>query len=119
MKLFILALPLFLAACAPQMGSVIPKKDNTYEVAAIGYTEKGALDSALHTAEQTCKQRNMRHIVNQSNTEYVGRYKSPAAAEKVNQSNQATAAVLKIAPPPRVNRNDDARAVVDFSCVPN
>lgn len=62
-----------LAGCAsPKMGNVIPAENDLYQVISVGKTEDAALASALYSAETTCKQRRLRHIVLSHKTKYKG-----------------------------------------------
>jgi hypothetical protein len=64
---------LLFAGCAgPQMGTVIPRPDNVYEAIGNGKTSQESLESALFTAGETCKARQLRHIVTTEKTQYKG-----------------------------------------------
>lgn len=75
-----------IAGCTTtKMGNVIPAENDLYQVISIGKTADAALASALYSADTTCKQRRLRHIVLNHKTEYKGMISSDAgeAIEKV------------------------------------
>lgn len=73
-SLFIIPIAIaFISGCAtPKMGNVIPSENNLYEVISVGKSEDVALASALYSAETTCKQKRLNHIVLNHKTEYKG-----------------------------------------------
>ena len=106
---------IMLAGCtAPKMGNVIPAENDLYQVISIGKSEDTALASALYSAETTCKQRRMRHIVLSHKTEYKGLITSEAgeAIEKVFEI------ILKESgkQSPAVSGDNDYRTTMQFKC---
>ena len=104
-----------LAGCAaPKMGNVIPAENDLYQVISVGKTEDAALASALYSAENTCKQRRLRHIVLSHKTEYKGLITAEAgeAVEKVLEI------ILKESgnKSPAVSGDNDYRTTMQFKC---
>ncbi len=104
-----------LAGCAaPKMGNVIPAENDLYQVISVGKSEDAALASALYSAENTCKQRRLRHIVLSHKTEYKGLITAEAGEtiEKVldiilkESGNRA----------PTVSGDNDYRTTMQFKC---
>lgn len=105
----------FLSGCAThRMGNVIPAENNLYQVISVEKTEEAALASALYSAETTCKQRQLRHIVLNHKTEYKGMV-SAEAGETIEK-------VLEIIlsetgkKAPDVSGNNDYRTTMQFRC---
>ncbi len=97
-----------------RMGNVIPAENNLYQVISIGKTEDKALASALYSAETTCMQRQLRHIVLNHKTEYKGIVSAEAgeAIEKVldiiiSETGSKT---------PDVSGDNDYRTTMQFKC---
>ena len=65
---------LSLSGCAtsPKIGNVIPSEGGIYQAVSTGESRDSALESALYTAEKTCKARKMQHIVLDQKIEYKG-----------------------------------------------
>ncbi len=104
-----------LTGCAtPKMGNVIPAENDVYQVISVGKTEDAALASALYSAETTCKQRRLRHIVLSHKTEYKGLITAEAgeAVEKVLEI------ILKETgnKAPAVTGENDYRTTMQFKC---
>jgi len=104
-----------LSGCAtPKMGNVIPSENDLYQVVSVGKSEDAALASALYSAETTCKQRRLRHIVLSHKTEYKGMI-SAGAGETVEK-------VLEIIlretgkETPAVSGENDYRTTMQFKC---
>lgn len=105
----------FIAGCAtPKMGNVIPAENDLYQVISVGKTEDAAMASALYSAETTCKQRRLRHIVLSHKTEYKGMVSAEAGAaiEKVLDI------ILKETgnKSPTVTADNDYRTTMQFKC---
>ncbi len=104
-----------IAGCAaPRMGNVIPAENDLYQVISIGKTEDAALASALYSAETTCKQRRLRHIVLSHKTEYKGLVSAEAGEtiEKVldiiiNESGSKA---------PAISGENDYKTTMQFKC---
>lgn len=104
-----------LAGCTTtKMGNVIPGEHDLYQVISIGKTADAALASALYSADTTCKQRRLRHIVLSHKTEYKGVISSDAAetVEKVleiilNETGKQA---------PAVAGDNDYRTTMEFKC---
>jgi len=62
----------FTGCTTTKMGNVIPAENDVYQVISVGKSEDAALASALYSADTTCKQRRLRHIVISHKTEYKG-----------------------------------------------
>jgi hypothetical protein len=104
-----------LSACTThKMGNVIPAENNLYQVISVEKTEEAALASALYSAETTCKQRQLRHIVLSHKTEYKG-IVSAEAGETIEK-------VLEIIlsetgkKAPDVSGANDYRTTLPFKC---
>lgn len=107
-----------LSGCAThRMGNVIPAENNLYQVISIENTEEAALASALYSAETTCKQRQLRHIVLSHKTEYKGIVSAEAG--------EAIGKVLDIilsetgSKTPDVSGDNDYRTTMQFKCESN
>ena len=104
-----------LSGCAThKMGNVIPGENNLYQVISTGKSENAALASALYSAETTCKQRQLRHIVLAHKTEYKGMISAGAGEtiEKVleiilNEPGKET---------PTVTGENDYKTTMQFRC---
>ena len=105
---------LFSGCATHRMGNVIPAENNAYQVISIGKTEDSALASALYSAETTCKQRQLRHIVLSHKTEYKGIISAEAG--------EAIGKVLDIilsetgSKTPDVSGDNDYRTTMQFKC---
>lgn len=116
MKIFyIAALAALTAACAstPPLGRVIPGEAGIYEAVSKGETQDDALNSALHTAETTCKARQLRHIVLDHKIEYKG-----VVSEGTNQVINKTSSVLENFGiwVPTLSGEDDYKMTLRFKC---
>jgi len=114
-----LYLPLVLAvlsgcAASPKMGNVIPAENDRYQVIAVGKTADMALASALYTAQSTCKQRGLRHIVLEHKTQYKG-ILAEGSAESIDK---ALAIILQQTGEqlPKLAADDDYRTSMQFKC---
>ena len=110
----VVAAILFGCASAPKMGNVIPSENDLYQVISVGKSEDAALASALYSAETTCKQRRLRHIVLSHKTEYKGLVSADTGetVEKVldiilNEAGKDTAVV---------SGENDYRTTMQFKC---
>ncbi len=104
-----------LAGCAtPKMGNVIPAENDLYQVISVGKTEDAALASALYSAESTCKQRRLRHIVLSHKTEYKGM----VSAEAGETIEKVLDIILKETgnKAPTVTGENDYRTTMQFKC---
>ena len=104
-----------LTGCATsKMGNVIPAENDLYQVISVGKSEDAALASALYSAETTCKQRRLRHIVLNHKTEYKGMISGDAGetVEKVLEI------ILKETgkEAPSVSGENDYRTTMQFKC---
>jgi hypothetical protein len=104
-----------LCGCAThKMGNVIPAENNLYQVISVGKTENAALASAIYSAETTCKQRQLKHIVLSHKTEYKGIVSA--------ETGEAIEKVLKIIlsetdnKTPDVSGDNDYRTTMQFRC---
>jgi len=81
----IIAAAVFAGCTTTKMGNVIPAENDLYQVISVGKSADAALASALYSADTTCKQRRLRHIVLNHKTEYKGMISSDAGetVEKV------------------------------------
>jgi len=97
-----------------KMGNVIPAENDLYQVISVGKSEDAALASALYSAETTCKQRRLRHIVLNHKTEYKGMISGDAGetVEKVLEI------ILKETGKegPSVSGENDYRTTMQFKC---
>lgn len=101
-------------ASGPQMGNVIPKPGGVYQVISDGVTKQDAMESALFSAESTCKTRNMRHIVTGEQTKYKG-----VVSEDVNNVvNAAQGIITSVSGKwmPTLSQGDDYQVMLTFSC---
>lgn len=105
-----------LAACTtvPEMGNVIPGENGLYRVIATGESEKIALQSALHSAEATCKGRGQRHIVIDQRTEYRG-IVSETTMQAIEQAQRVFSAGTGQSLP-RLAGEEDYRITLQFRC---
>ena len=72
-KIAVLALATLFTGCAMQeMAMVIPKEGGTYDTTSFGPSKKESQEIALYTANKTCDNRQMRHVVSEMETEYQG-----------------------------------------------
>lgn len=115
-KTTIFAATILLAGCAaaPKMANVIPRPDGVYSVTAGGATESKALQSALYSAEQTCKARSMHQIVTAQKTAYRG-----LLSEGVNATlNRAADIAGALAWIPTASSDEDYQITLEFTCAP-
>lgn len=105
-----------LAGCAtaPRMGSVIPKEGGVYQVISTGISEQAALESALYSAETTCRGRGLRHVVMEHRTEYKGLATegTAQAIEKVRSIILGTTGQRT----PQIAGEEDYRVSMQFRC---
>jgi len=98
----------------PKMGNVIPEENSFYQVISVGKTADEALASALYSAETTCKQRSLRHIVLEHKTEYKGLV-SESAGQVIDK---ALEIILKETgeKTPAISKENDYRTTMRFRC---
>lgn len=105
-----------LSGCAatPKLGNVIPTENDLYQVISIGKTADASLASALYSAETTCKQRRLRHIVLEHKTEYKGVI-SESAGQVIDK---ALEIILRETgeKAPTVSEENDYRTTMQFKC---
>lgn len=104
-----------LSGCATtKMGNVIPEENDLYQVISVGKTADAALASALYSAETTCKQRHLRHIVLEHKTEYKGLV-SESAGQVIDK---ALEIILKETggKSPTISEENDYRTTMQFRC---
>ena len=104
-----------LSGCAAtKMGNVIPKENDLYQVISVGKTADAALASALYSAETTCKQRHLRHIVLEHKTEYKGLV-SESAGQVIDK---ALEIILQETggKSPTISEENDYRTTMQFRC---
>lgn len=116
-KIFTAALSaVIITGCAsgPQMGNVIPKSGGVYQAISDGSTKQEALESALFSAESTCKARNMRHVVSGEQTKYKG----VVSEETNNVVNSAQGIITAVTGQwvPTLSKDDDYQVTLTFSC---
>lgn len=104
----------FAGCTTTKMGNVIPAENDVYQVISVGKSEDAALASALYSADTTCKQRRLRHIVISHKTEYKGVVSAEAGAtiEKVleivlEETGKKTSAI---------SGDNDYRTTMQFKC---
>lgn len=103
------------AGCASeQMGNVIPKPNNRYDVVGKGASEDDAMQMSLKTAEATCKSRNMRHVVLGHQTKYKGLVSEQT--NKVINTGASIIAALSTKAVPTLSDEDDYQVTMEFSC---
>jgi cytochrome oxidase Cu insertion factor (SCO1/SenC/PrrC family) len=112
----IIAAAALVSACGTTKprGTVIPQADNTYQTIAPGGSENAALKAALASAEWECKERNMRHIVLDKQTEYKG-----VVSQESNKMIDTAAGIFAAASGrfvPTLSGNDDYQVTLKFSC---
>lgn len=110
------ALATLLAGCAAptKMGNIIPQAGGKYQVVTSGESKDEALKSALFSAESTCKERKMRHIVTSQKTSYQG-----MVSEDANRTMDKAAGVvaaLSGAWVPTLSNDDDYQITIGFAC---
>lgn len=107
-----------LAGCAlhPDMGTVIPKENDEYEVVTVDADKDQALKEALYSAEVTCEKRHLRYVVVDYRTEYRGMF-SENMQPAVEQARDIIEATTGQSLPP-VKHDDDYRMTMQFKCVP-
>lgn len=101
-------------ATAPQMGNVIPQSGGKYEVLGTGESREEALKSALFSAESTCKERKMRHVVSNQSTAYKG-----IVSEESNKTMGKAAEIIGMATGKWIttlSSEDDYQVKLNFSC---
>lgn len=106
---------LALAGCASYpMGTVVPKPDGIYEALASSPDKGYAFLVALHTAEVTCANRKMRHVVLGQQAKYNGLFSE--------QSSNAMAKLAEVAANttgrymPTLSTSSDYTVMVAFRC---
>ena len=101
-------------ALSPKMGNVIPAENDLYQVVSVGKSEDAALASALYSAETTCKQRRLRHIVLEHKTEYKG----IISAEAGQTIEKVLEVILRETgkDAPTISAEDDYRTTMKFKC---
>lgn len=101
-------------AATPKLGNVIPQAGGKYEVVTTGSSNDEALKSALFSAEATCKERQMRHIISSQSTSYKG-----LVSEDSNKAMDKAAEVLAAVTGswiPTLSGDKDYQVKLGFSC---
>lgn len=114
--LSVIAVSLLAVGCAssPRLGNVIPQTGGNYQVMTFGASNEEALESALHSAEVTCKAKNMHHIVSGQQTKYKGVVSEDTnKALNVAQQIIASTAYTWV---PTLSRDDDYQMTMSFTC---
>lgn len=106
----------FLSGCAvsPKMGNIIPQAGGKYQVITNGASRDEALKSALFSAESTCKERDMRHIISAQSTNYKG-----MVSEDANKTMDRAASIVAAVTGtwiPTLSDDEDYQMTLDFSC---
>lgn len=104
----------FTGCTTTKMGNVIPGENDTYQVISTGKSADAALASALYSADSTCKQRRLRHIVISHKTEYKG----VVSGEAGQAIEKALEIVLEETgkKPSTVSSDNDYRTTMQFRC---
>ncbi len=107
---------LSLSACTtmqPPMVSVMPMEDGSYKAISTAENEQLALSGSLRSAESTCSDRHLHHLITSVNTRFRG---MPARTEDPTQ--QAAALVRYVNAPtfPSLTANDDYEVKLQFIC---
>jgi hypothetical protein len=105
-----------LAGCAstPKMGNVMPLEGGIYQVDGLGSTSEIALQSALYSAETTCKDQHKRHVVTGQKTQYKG-----LVSQDTNRAIDSAAQVVANITGswvPTLSNDDDHRITLTFKC---
>jgi hypothetical protein len=103
-------------ASTPKMGNIIPAEGGIYQVVTTGETKDAALESALYSAETTCKGRQMRHVVLDQSTEYKG-----LVTEGTNQTIDKAQEIIAATTGtffPTLSGENDYRNTMRFKCEP-
>lgn len=105
-----------LTGCAsgPKMGNIIPQAGGVYQVVTSGESKDEALKSALFSAESTCKERKMRHVVTSQKTAYKGMV-SEDANRTINKAADI-ASTLSGGWIPTLSNDDDYQMTLGFTC---
>lgn len=115
-SLFIISIAIaFISGCATtKMGNVIPAENNLYEVISVGKSEDTAMASALYSAETTCKQKRLTHIILSHKTEYKGII-SASVGESIER---VLGIILKETgkEAPAIAGENDYRTTMQFKC---
>ncbi|MDO9144635.1 hypothetical protein [Rhodoferax sp.] len=101
-------------AASPKMGNIIPQSGGKYQVITSGPSRDEALKSALFSAESTCKERNMRHIVSAQSTSYKG-----VVSEDANKTMDRAASLVAAVTGtwiPTLSDDEDYQMTLGFSC---
>ena len=101
-------------AASPKMGNIIPQSGGKYQVITTGPSRDEALKSALFSAESTCKERNMRHIVSAQSTSYKG-----MVSEEANKTMNRAASIVGAVTGtwiPTLSEDEDYQMTLGFSC---
>jgi hypothetical protein len=101
-------------ALHPDMGIVIPRENDSYEVVSTDADKNEVLKEALYSAEVTCKRRHLRHVVTDYRTEYRGLF-SEEMQPAVEQARGIIEATTGRSLPP-TSRDDDYRMTMQFRC---
>lgn len=112
----LVAVAVIFSGCAssPKMGNVIPQSGGKYEVMTTGESNDEAMKSALFSAESTCKQRNMRHVISSQSSAYKG-----MVSENANKTMDKAAEIVVMATGawiPTLSSDDDYQVKLGFSC---
>jgi hypothetical protein len=112
----VVAVTAILSGCAssPKMGNVIPQSGGKYEVVTTGPSNDEALQSGLFSAETTCKERKMRHVISSQSTAYKG-----MVSEDSNKTMDKAAQILTAVTGawiPTLSSDDDYQVKLGFTC---
>lgn len=110
-----LFIPLLLvSACssAPVV-SLMPMEDGSFKTISTAENEQAALNGALHTADSTCRDLKLRHLVTNVNTRFRG---MPARSDDPMQQSTELARYVNTPTFPSLNANDDYEVKLQFKC---
>lgn len=110
--LFIILLSISACSSTP-MVSVMPMEDGSFKTVATADTEPAALNSSLHIAESTCRERNLRHMIMNVNTRFRG---MPARSADPMEQPAELARYVNSPTFPSLSANDDYEVKLQFRC---
>jgi hypothetical protein len=96
------------------MGNIIPQAGGVYQVVTTGPSKDEALKSALFSAESTCKERKMRHIIASQQSAYKG-----MVSEDTNKTMNKAAGIISAVTGswvPTISNDDDYQMTMGFTC---
>ncbi len=114
-RIIVLATGFLIVGCGstPKMGNVIPNEGGIYQVITSAEDNESALQSALYSAETTCKNRTMRHVVLAQEVKYKGMV-SESANQTINKTREIVAFTgLWI---PGLTQETDYQITMRFKC---